>query len=181
MIKLMLSVAFTIFVSLLVAQNYTPTDIGSEVAFSIKNFGVGVDGSFKGLKGKISFNPANLPATSLSVSVDVATVNTGNGSRDNHLKKSAYFDVDKYPLMSFVSSRITNAAKAGTLLVEGKITIRGVTKLLSFPFTVTPKSGGYLFEGKFKLNRRDFGVGGKSLVMSDNLDVSLSVFAKKNE
>ena len=62
----------------------------------------------------------------------------------------------------------------------GKITIKGVTKEINFPFTSTAKNGGYLFEGSFKLNRRDFGVGGDSISLSDGLTVSLSIFAKAN-
>ena len=61
----------------------------------------------------------------------------------------------------------------------GNITIKGTTKEIQFPFKATPKDNGYLFEGSFKLNRRDFNVGGSSISMSDNLDVNLSVFAKK--
>ena len=61
----------------------------------------------------------------------------------------------------------------------GNITIKGVTKEIKFPFTFTAKDGGYLFEGEFKINRRDFGVGGKSFSISDELSVELSVFAKK--
>lgn len=162
------------------AQSYSPVDNGSDIAFSIKNFGLNVNGSFKGLKGKIIFNPANLSSSVFSVTVDAATINTGTAARDRHLKKEEYFDAEKYPQLSFVSGKISNSTKAGTLFLEGKITIKGVTKPVSFPFTATPKEDGYLFEGTFKLNRRDFGVGGKSLVMSDNLSVSLAVFAKKN-
>lgn len=178
--KLILFLAVSIFVPALFAQNYAPSENGSEVKISIKNFGLNVSGSFKGLKGKLSFNPANLPASSFSAGVEAATINTGNGSRDSHLKKEEYLDVAKYPVISFVSAKITNSTKPGTLFIEGRITIKGVTKMVSFPFTATPKSDGYLFEGEFKLNRRDFGVGGNSMVMSDNLKVSLSVFAKKN-
>lgn len=174
----MLSFAVTIFVTCLFAQNYSPDVNGSEVKFSIKNFGLNVNGNFKGLRGKLSFNPSNPPASSLSASVDAASVNTGNNSRDNHLKKEEYFDVAKYPLISIASTKITNSTKAGDFFMEANITIRGVTKRVSFPFTASPKDKGYLFEGQFKLNRRDFGVGGKSLVLSDNLTVSLSVLAK---
>ncbi|MEP7108200.1 MAG: YceI family protein [Ferruginibacter sp.] len=178
--KLFLLPALTILVSYLFAQNYIVSDNGSDVKFSIKNFGFSVGGSFKGLKGKASFDPGDLAATSISATVDAATVNTGSGSRDSHLKKEDYFDVEKYPLISFIATKITNSTKEGVLFIEGKITIKGVTKTVSFPFTATPKPGGYLLEGEFKLNRRDFGVGGSSMVMSDNLTVSLSVFAKKN-
>ncbi|MBC7888888.1 MAG: YceI family protein [Ferruginibacter sp.] len=178
--RIILSFVFAIFLSCLFAQNYMAVDNGSAIKFSIKNFGLNVSGSFTGLKGKLSFNPANPAASSINASVDAATVNTGNGSRDGHLKKEEYFNVAKYPLISFVSTKITGSSKPGSFLVEGNITIKGVTKKVSFPFTATAKGEGYLFAGEFKLNRRDFEVGGKSMVMSDNLTVSLSVFAKKN-
>ena len=73
------------------AQQYTPADAGSSVKFVIKNFGLNVDGSFMGLQGKITFNRDNLAASVFNVSVDAATVNTGNGKRDTHLKKEEYF------------------------------------------------------------------------------------------
>jgi polyisoprenoid-binding protein YceI len=62
----------------------------------------------------------------------------------------------------------------------GTITIKGVSKEIRFPFTQKPKNGGYLFEGEFKLNRLDFGVGEKSFSLADELTVELSIFAKKN-
>jgi len=68
--------------------------------------------------------------------------------------------------------------KDGYYYLFGNLTIKGVTKEVKFPFTATAKDGGYLFEGSFKLNRRDFGVGGSSLSLGDDLTVSLSVLAK---
>jgi polyisoprenoid-binding protein YceI len=58
------------------------------------------------------------------------------------------------------------------------ITIKGVTKPVEFGFGATPKNGGYAFDGEFTINRRDFGVGGSSISLSDNLTVALSVFAR---
>jgi len=178
--KSLLSFTF-LLVSLLVtkAQQYKPVDEKSEIKFVIKNFGLNTSGSLTGLKGTINFDPSNPAASSFNVSVDVNTVNTGSDARDNHLKKEEYFDVAKYPEISFVSKKISNSTKEGELFLEGDITIKGVTKSISFPFTATPKGNDYLFEGEFILNRRDFGVGGNSLVMADNLTVSLSVVAKK--
>ncbi|MEO5890239.1 MAG: YceI family protein [Ferruginibacter sp.] len=177
--SLILSLTFTMLMSCLFAQTYTATDNGSDIKFSIKNFGLNVSGSFKQLKGKILFNPTDLSSSSINAIVDAVSVNTGNDSRDNHLKKEEYFDVKKYPVISFVSNKITKSAN-GSFLTEGTITIKGVAKTISFPFTATPKGEDYLFEGQVKLNRRDFGVGGSSLVLSDNLSVSLSILAKKS-
>src|SRR5437762_12064877 len=168
-----------VFLSLnLFAQSYTPKDDGSKVHFTIKNFGVATGGDFKGLSGTIKFDPNNPAAADFDVSVDASTVDTDIESRDKDLRKSNYFDVKTYPRISFKSTKVTRTNKADYLYMFGKITIKVVTKEIQFPFKATAKDGGYLFEGNFKLNRRDFGVGKNSISLSDDLTVSLSVFAK---
>ena len=162
------------------AQAYTPVDNGSKVHFVIKNFGIGTGGDFTGLAGSIKFDPANLSAADFNVSIDASSINTDIESRDNHLRKSEYFDVKTYPRISFRSTKVTKTNKNGYLYMFGNITIKGVTKEIKFPFKATAQNGGYLFEGDFKLNRRDFGVGGNSISLSDDLTVNLSVFAKAN-
>ncbi len=162
------------------AQTYTPADEDGAVKFSIKNLGIATAGNFKGLKGSIQFNVINLAASSFTVSVDAATLNTGINARDNHLKKEEYFDVNEYPSITFASTKIERSATQGTFIVNGNINIKGVSKSISFPFTAIEQNGGYLFSGSFKLNRRDFKVGGNSITLSDNLTVSLAVFAKKS-
>jgi polyisoprenoid-binding protein YceI len=161
-------------------QNYIPTDAGSKVRFVIKNFGINTGGTFEGLAGSIVFDPANLAGASFSVSVDAKSVDTDLEARDNHLRKEEYFDVEKYPKLSFRSTKITTTNKEGYLFMFGVITIKNISKEISFPFKQTNKDGGILFDGEFKLNRRDFGVGGKSFSMSDELNVELSIFAKKS-
>ncbi len=161
------------------AQELVPVDNGSTIKFTIKNFFSNVDGNFTGLNGSIRFNATNPAASVINVKVAASTVNTGNGSRDSHLRKEEYFDVAKYPVLNFVSNRISATSTPSRFMAEGKITIKGITKLISFPFTVVPRGDGFLFEGSFKLNRRDFNVGGNSMVLSDNLTVSLSIITKK--
>ncbi len=161
-------------------QNYTPTDAGSKVRFVIKNFGINTGGTFEGLTGSIIFDPANLAGASFNVSVDAKSVDTDVEARDNHLRKEEYFDVEKYPKLSFRSTKITTTNKEGFLFMFGVITIKNISKEISFPFKQTSKDDGILFEGEFKLNRRDFGVGGKSFSMSDELNVELTIFAKKS-
>lgn len=163
----------------LYAQQYVPVDAGSSVKFVIKNFGLSVDGSFKGLQGKISFSPENLSAAVFNVSVDAATVNTGNGSRDGHLKKDDYFDVAKYPTINFTSTKITTGSKQGEYTMNGTVTIKGISKPVSFPFVVSTAASGNIFSGQFKINRRNFKVGGNSLVLSDDVTLTLNVSTVK--
>lgn len=159
-------------------QPLTPSDRESSVQFRIKNFGFSVTGTFKGLQGNIRFDPDNPAACHFEVSIDAKSINTGVGMRDKHLRKSDYFDVENYPQIKFVSVKISPGTKSGTLFIFGKLTIKNVTKDISFPFTAVPSENGYLFKGDFKINRRDFNVGGGSTI-SDNLAVMLSVVAKK--
>lgn len=168
------------FSTFLFSQTYTPVDEGSKVHFVIKNFGIATGGDFKGLTGSIKFDLNNLASSEFDVSVEAKTVDTDMQGRDNHLRKAEYFDVATYPQLTFKSTKITKTNKAEFLYMFGTITIKGVTKEIKFPFKATAKDGGYLFEGNFKLNRRDFGVGGSSISLSDELNVTLTVFAKAN-
>jgi polyisoprenoid-binding protein YceI len=161
------------------AQTYNATDEGSKVHFTIKNFGMKVGGDFTGLKGTIVFNPKSLVASSMNVSVNATSVNTSNGSRDKHLRKEEYFNVEKFPLLTFVSTKITESSTAGRFFVVGNITIKGVTKSVQFGFSATPSATGFAFAGDFEINRRDFGVGGNSSVMADKLKVTLNIVANK--
>ncbi|MEP6747571.1 MAG: YceI family protein [Bacteroidota bacterium] len=159
------------------AQQYQPVDDKSEVKFAIKNFGIMTGGSFKGLEGNIEFDKANPDKATFDITVDAAKVNTGNDSRDSHLRKEEYFDATKYPKISFKSEKIVS--KGNGFTASGKLTIKGTTKDISFHFTATAKDDGVLFEGSFGLNRRDYKVGGNSMVLGDNVTVTLSVFTKK--
>lgn len=174
-----LIIAFLIYANLISAQaTYTPVAAVSKVHFVIKNFGVKTGGDFTGVKGSIKFNPANYASAVFDVTVDAGTVDTDNNSRDGHLKKAEYFDAGTYKTIAFKSTKILLSKTAGRFYMYANITIKGVTKPVEFGFSATPKNGGYVFDGEFKINRRDFGVGGSSVSLSDNLIVSLSVFAK---
>jgi polyisoprenoid-binding protein YceI len=158
-------------------QAYQPADSKSSVKFSIRNFGINTGGSFKGLEGDIQFDKTNPGKTVFDISINATTVNTGNDARDTHLRKEEYFDVARFPKISFKSTAVS--AKGSGYQVSGQLSIKGTTKTISFPFKVSSDADGYLFEGSFQLNRRDFKVGGNSMVLGDNVTVTLAVFAKK--
>jgi polyisoprenoid-binding protein YceI len=179
MMKALLSLIF-LFAGLFTvkAQQYKPVDDRSEVKFTIKNFGINTPGSLKGLKGSVKFNPADLVSSSFNVSVDVNTINTGVDARDSHIKKEEYFNAEKFPVISFNSTKITKEQDGYT--VTGSLTIKGVTKPISFPFTVQSQDNGLIFSGSFTIDRKDFGVGGSSAVLGNSVEVSLKVFSVKS-
>jgi len=172
-----LALLFAFFPFGLSAQSFKPVDDSSSVAFKIKNFGVSISGTFTGLHGDIVFDPSKLASCSFVVSVQSTSVNTGIDMRDTHLKKEDFFDVDKFPLISFTSTRVTPSTKAGYLFLFGNLEIRGVSKPISFPFQALPNGSGYTFTGSFTINRRDYGVGGSSISMSDEVKIDLKIAA----
>ena len=162
--------------SKLSAQHYKPDNKTSDISFTIKNMGLTVNGHLSGIKGDIYFNPTEPGLSTFKVQVDAASINTNVNARDNHLRKPEYLSVDKFPGISFQSTKTMSSGKRGEFILTGMVTIKGIEKEISFPFTAaTGNSGSLLFKGQFKLNRRDFTVGGSSLILSDNLVVSLSI------
>ena len=160
------------------AQQFQPDANKSTVKFAIKNFGISTGGSFSGMEGRIEFDKASPEKAVFEICISATTVNTDNNARDNHLRKEEYFNVEKFPKISFKSDKVTS--RGGNYSVSGQLTIKGTTKTISFPFKASQAGDdGYLLEGSFQLNRRDYKVGGSSVVLGDNVTVTLSVTAKK--
>ena len=155
-----------------------PTDTGSKIHFTIKNFGINTGGDFTGMKGTIVFDAAKPATAAFDVSVEAKTVDTDNDSRDGHLRTDDYFDVVKFPEIKLVSTKVEATSKANTYMFTGNLIIKGVSKPQHFLFTALPKDGGYVFAADFEINRRDFNVGGNSAVLSDNVKISITAFAK---
>jgi len=155
---------------------FQPEAAGSTVQFKIKNLGFNVTGSLGGLAGLVRFDPAHTEDAAFDVTVEAGTINTDNGMRDDHLRGEPYFNVQRYPRIRLVSTRIS-PHKKGSYLFTGQLTIKDHTKDVSFPFTAAENAGGYRFVGTFTINRKDFDIGGFSTI-SNELEVTLDVIAK---
>ncbi len=160
------------------AQQLTVSDAESKIAFVIKNIGLDVDGTLKGLKGTMQFDAKNLSASAFDMTVDVNTINTGIDKRDNDLKKEGFFDIAKYPAIRIATTQIVSKG-GNNFKAIANLTIKNITRKIGFDFTATPTASGYSFLSSFTINRRDFGVGGSSMIMGDIVKVNLSVGGKK--
>ncbi len=160
------------------AQQLMPVDQGSTVEFVISNLGFEVTGKLNGLKGTVLFDEKNLSASSFAVTVNAASIDTDNGTRDKHLRGDDYFEVKTYPRIKLESVKVTKSVTPGYYVIFARLTIKETTKDISFPFTVTPEAGAYRFKGEFSIKRRDFGVGGKNTISND-LKVKLNILTKK--
>jgi polyisoprenoid-binding protein YceI len=150
----------------------------SSVTFQIKNLGINVGGSFSGLKADIDFDPAHPEAGSIEASIQANTVNTDNETRDSHLKSDSYFDAEKYPEIKMKSVSFKhNGGDNYTGIFN--LTIKDKTNQVQVPFTYTENSNDGLFKGTLKIKRSDYGVGSKSLVMANDVTISIEVVTGK--
>ena len=156
---------------------YHPVAGESSVRFSLKNFGFKSGGSLDAPEGEIVFNPDELTKSSFRVTIKAESINTNNESRDEHLKEATYFDVKNYPLIRFVSSSVTEAGKKGSYQTHGTLTVKNKSKEITMPFTAEKNGNGWLFSGSFKMNRKDYDVGGSS-TLSDEVTVEIKVVAR---
>jgi polyisoprenoid-binding protein YceI len=178
--KLSVCLFFLLTTTIVMAQNYTPVDNGSKVHFVIKNFGINTGGDLSGLKGEIIFLPDNPSTSKFDVTVSASTIDTDNEMRDKNLVSDEYFDAGKFPVLTLTSTKIekTNKTAQGYYYFTGNLTIKGITKTISFPFQAKKVNEDYLFTGNFEIDRTDFGVGEKNIVLSNKVSVTLSVTAK---
>jgi len=144
-----LAVAFIIASSftLLVSQEWKITD-----NYSIKFDGGDPSGTFSGLKSTINFDPNDLATSKFDATIDVSTINTGNGMKNTHAKSEKWFDATKYPTIQFTSTSISKAATGYE--AKGMLTMHGVQKEVIIPFTFDNN----VFKGTLSVNRLDYNV-----------------------
>jgi polyisoprenoid-binding protein YceI len=157
----------------------------SGVGFSIRHFVSNIPGRFKDFDGVIKYDAQNPAASSVSFTIQAASIDTDNSDRDNHLKSPDFFDVAKFPTLTFSSTSV-KAVDANTLEVTGDMTIKGVTKKVTVPVDILgtvkgPRGEKAGFETTFTLDRKEYGItwnraldtGGA--ILGDDVKISISV------
>lgn len=123
-----------------------------------------VRGQFTGVTGSLTYDPSQLDKSRVEASIDVSTINTHDAQRDTHLKSADFFDVEKFPALTFQSSRVTRRAD-GAVVVSGPLSIHGVSREVEFvvegptPPTKDPWGNTRIgVSASTKIDRRDFGL-----------------------
>lgn len=151
--------------------NYLPIaggDYRMDVAHSVIGFSIRhnelalISGRFKDFTGMIHYDAKDVTKSSVEFNAKVESIDTGVEARDRHLRTADFFDVAKFPEMTFQSTRVERKGK--NLLLYGDLTLKGVTKPVTLPFTLT----GAIKDGRgntrigisaqTKIDRRDFGI-----------------------
>ena len=152
--------------------------VHSHVGFTVKHMMVTtVRGRFTSYRGKVTLDPKDFSHSTFEGEIDVASIDTGNADRDNHLRTNDFFDVANHPKIFFKSTSI-EPKDEGEYVVHGDLTMRGVTKpvALDVEFPGTSKNSyGVTVAGvsvRGTINRKDFGVSFHAVLETGGLAVS---------
>lgn len=130
----------------------------SSLGFVYKQMGVPVEGRFRKFAARISFDPAKPTAARAALDVDLAGIDAGSAEANDEVAGKAWFDAKNHPQARFVSSAV-KALGGNRYEVAGTMTIKGRSREISAPFTLTPQGNNALLEGSFVLKRADFAIG----------------------
>ncbi len=167
-------------------ESFTIDPVHSSAGFAVRHMVSKFNASFTKVTGTINVDRENLEKSSVTATVDVASLNTANDKRDAHVKSPDFLDFAKFPAMSFTS---TSWKKTGedTYDVAGKLTIKDVTKdvtlkvtILGFSPGMKPGSTTSGWEATTTIKRTDFGVNGPAMMgkmLGDDVAITLSVEA----
>ena len=147
--------------------------VHSKVSFTAATVLFDVDGEFGEFSVDIDGDPSKPETVRVEASIDVASLDTQNAKRDNHLKSADFFDAAKHPKIRFASTGVK--AKGSQLTVKGNLTMHGKTKLVSIPFKVAKGKNGAgmdttTYKAKLTIDRNDYGIGTDSIAAKISLE-----------
>ena len=175
-------------VSTTAIQTFQIDKTHSEVAFQVRHLFTKVRGRFRDFSGMIRFDQEQPENSSVSLTIDVASIDTDNDDRDEHLRSRDFFDVNVYPTIRFTSSRVVRRG-VDAFAVTGVLTIRGISNEITLPVTylgaaidpwTTMRAG---FETSITLNRKDYGLDWNrplqiaGFLLGDDVQITLSIEA----
>ena len=183
--------AFLVTASSLFAETFNVDKVHSEAAFQVRHMMSKVSGKFDDFSGKINADRAKPSASSVEFTIKAASINTGNADRDKDLRSANFFDVEKFPEITFKSSKIVPSKKKDVYEVTGELTIHGVTKHVTLPvefngFGKDPWGGERAgFSLTTTINRKDYGINwNKALdnggvLLGDEVTININIEAVK--
>jgi polyisoprenoid-binding protein YceI len=148
----------------LFAETFTIDAGHSDASFRVKHLMSNVKGHFGDLAGTIDLNRENPAGSSVEFTINAVSIDTANDNRDKHLRSADFFDVEKFPQITFKSTKIAASGTKDLYNVTGNLTMRGVTKEVVLPVTFlgfakdpwgNERAG---FEIETTLNRKDYGL-----------------------
>jgi polyisoprenoid-binding protein YceI len=167
---------------------YTIDKAHSEATFQVRHLLTRVRGRFSEFEGAIEYDDQQPEQSSVHVTIQAASIDTNERDRDTHLRSADFFDVEKFPALTFTSRRITGKGNQ-RFDVAGDLTIHGVTKPVTFDVTFLGRAKDpwgnerIAFEAEAAINRKEYGLNWNAaletggFLVGDEVKISLSVQA----
>jgi len=165
-------------------QQYVPAADGCRIEFKAVSHKDGevIRGVLNSVKGKIIFDPKNVGAASFDINVGLAGITSGAAKINTELRKPAYFNPVKYPVIKIKSTSVKADGGSGVVYVmQGNLTIKDVTKPVHLQFTASPMGGGYIFRGRLVVSKQAFNIGSKEDGIDDEVSVYIEVRALQSK
>lgn len=172
------------------AITYAADKAHAHVGFTVRHMMSQVRGSFGDFSATIVKDDANLAASSVDFKIQATSIDTANENRDKHLRSEDFFFVEKFPEITFKSSRVEKVSDT-EYKVTGDFTMRGVTKVMTLPVVLLgemkTKEGKSVvgFSVNTKLDRKEFGINWNraldagGMLLSDEVAVEITMEAKQ--
>jgi len=185
-------VAVLLAVSAFAADSFVVDKNHSEATFQVRHLVSRVSGRFDDFAGSISVDQANPAASAVEFTIKTASINTGVADRDKDLRSANFFEVEKFPEISFKSTSVKPSSRKDLYDVTGTFTMHGVTKTITLPveflgFIKDPRGNQRAgFTAHTTLNRKDYGINWNraldagGTLLSDNVDITVNIEAAKS-
>ena len=160
------------------SQEWIQDNNRTTVLFKIKNLGLTVDGGFKTSVIKTNLDTKDLSNSYINATIIVNSIFTGIEARDKHLLETDYFDTLNYEKIILKSSKLTKDAN-GNITLFAKLSIKGITKEMEIPLDVFEDNSMLTLKASMLVNRKNFNVGGRSILLSNNVKIKVEYSATK--
>jgi polyisoprenoid-binding protein YceI len=128
----------------------------SDVSFTATSRLMNAEGRFHRLSGEVVVDPADMATARVSLSIETASIDTGIGMRDSHLRSADFLDVQRFPAITFESTRVEATGRRAT--ITGRLTIKGVTHEVAVPVDVALSPTALVATGELVVNRGDYAI-----------------------
>ena len=155
-------------------NNWIVDKTATKIAFSTTFSGEAINGGFSAYSATIAFDPEQLDKSRVKVTIDLASVNSGDNDRDGTLKSASFFNIASTPKAVFEATSFTKK-DATHFVAKGKLTLHGKTQPVTLPFTLTIKNDVATMSGNVDLDRTAFGVGSGEWAATDSIPAKVSV------
>lgn len=166
------------------AGDYKIDPAHSIIGFAVRHLEINwVEGRFKDFEGTIHYDDKDVTKSTVEFTAKVESIDTGVAPRDKHLRTADFFEVEKYPTLSFKSTHVERKGKDAYVL-HGDLTMKGVTKPVQLPFKISGAvkdpwgNTRFGIEAQTKINRRDFGINYGNAFAGGGLDVGNEITIK---